>query len=378
MLSDPPIQMPRPLVLGLLVVALGSGVARGQATSSGVIDGAGMFSEDALRKARAELTRLESARRVAVTIETVTSLKGESIDQAATDHARKLGHKGIFVFIAEKEHTSEVLAAPRTLFEELGKTRLNEIRDAFTAEFRRGKIDEGLTEGVKAAEKVLAAARPFANSAPDRTAPTGGLLPSTPTATAPAASSGDSPMILRQQVRLTLAGARKLIEGARAQASRSGWKMNVAVVDDGGHLVAFERMDGARPASVATATAKAVTAATYRQPTGPIVAPNSTSPDVLTSIGLQNATGGKVTTLLGGLPIVVDGQVIGAIGVGGGTGEQDVETAKAGLAAFLEGLKAKPEEPKEKPKEAEASPKARDQEIEAVSGKPAETGAKPK
>ncbi len=362
-------RMTRPLILGLLAVAVASSGARGQATS-GIVDGAGMFSDDALRRAKADLSRIDRAHGVAVTVETVTSLKGEAIDEVAVRQATRLGHKGIFVFIAEKEHKAEALASPRTLFEELGKTRLNEIRDAFTNEFRRGKNDDGLTKGIQAAEKVLAAVRPT----PIRPVPAGGgFLPST---TPEGSSSGGSSLVLRQQVRLTLAGAKKAIEGAEAKASKEGWKMNIAVVDDGGHLLAFERMDGARPASVATATTKAITAATFRQATGPLPGGSPTSPDILLNISLQNASGGKITTLHGGVPIVVDGQVIGAIGVGGGSGEQDAETAKAGLAAFLEGLQAKPEESRPKPKEGEGDSKPKDADSTTI--KPAEGDANPK
>ncbi len=113
-------------------------------------------------------------------------------------------------------------------------------------------------------------------------------------------------------------------------------KCNVAVVDDGGHLLAFARMDGARPASGATALTKAVSAATFRQETGTL--PPKGEPDVLLSLSIQTASGGKITTLKGGVPIVIDGQVVGAIGVGGGTGEQDAEIAKAGIQALLDGL----------------------------------------
>ena len=115
-----------------------------------------------------------------------------------------------------------------------------------------------------------------------------------------------------------------------------GLKCNVAVVDDGGHLLAFARMDGARPASAATALTKAVSAATFRQETGPL--PAKGEPDVLLSLSIQNASGGKITTLKGGVPIVIDGQVVGAVGVGGGTGEQDAEVAKAGIQALLDEL----------------------------------------
>ena len=156
-------------------------------------------------------------------------------------------------------------------------------------------------------------------------------------------SAGDSPLIARNQVRLTLAGARAIIAGAAAKAQAMGLKENIAVVDDGGHLIAFERMDGARPASVYTAMTKATTAATLRQPSGPLP-PGTTNPDPLLNLSLQNAataSGGKITTLYGGVPVVVDGQVIGGVGVGGGTGEQDAQVARAGIQAFTDQL-AKP------------------------------------
>jgi glc operon protein GlcG len=130
-----------------------------------------------------------------------------------------------------------------------------------------------------------------------------------------------------------------IVAAAKAKAAAMGWKMNLAVVDDGGHLLAFARMDGARPASVATAITKATTAATFRQETGPL--PAKGDPDLLLNLSLQNAaaaSGGKITTLKGGVPIIVDGQVIGAIGVGGGSGEQDAEVAKAGIQALLDEL----------------------------------------
>jgi glc operon protein GlcG len=59
---------------------------------------------------------------------------------------------------------------------------------------------------------------------------------------------------------------------------------------------------------------------------------------VFLSLSLQSASGGKITSLKGGVPIVIDGQVVGAVGVGGGTGEQDVEVAKAGIQALLDEL----------------------------------------
>lgn len=148
-----------------------------------------------------------------------------------------------------------------------------------------------------------------------------------------------APLVTRQRVDLNLAGAEKILAAAREKATAAGLKMNIAIVDDGGHLLAFARMDGARPASAYTALTKAVTAATFRQESGPIP---TNAPDMLLSLSLQNAanaSGGKLTTLKGGAPVVVDGQVIGGVGVGGGSGEQDAEVAKAGIQALLDALK---------------------------------------
>src|ERR671912_328362 len=142
----------------------------------------------------------------------------------------------------------------------------------------------------------------------------------------------DPPLITRNQVRLNLAGAELALKAAKEKAAEMKLKVNIAVVDDGGHLLAFARLDGARPASLYTAITKAVTAATFRQETGPL--PPKGEPDVLLNLSLQNAAasgGGKLTTLKGGVPVVVDGQVVGAVGVGGGTGEQDAEVARAGI-----------------------------------------------
>ncbi|MFO0960970.1 MAG: heme-binding protein [Isosphaeraceae bacterium] len=119
--------------------------------------------------------------------------------------------------------------------------------------------------------------------------------------------------------------------------------MNVSIVDDGGHPIAFARMDGARPASAYTALTKATAAATTRIPTGPFP-PGTTTPDLLLNISPQNAalaSGGKFTALYGGVPIVIDGQVVGRGRGRRGTGEQDAEVAKAGIAALLAEIEPK-------------------------------------
>jgi glc operon protein GlcG len=152
----------------------------------------------------------------------------------------------------------------------------------------------------------------------------------------------DAPLITHGRVQLNLAGAEKIIGAAKRKAEAMGLKINIAVVDDGGHLLAFARMDGARPASGYTAQTKAVSAATFRQETGTL--PTRGEPDLLLNLSLQNAAaagGGKMTTLKGGVPVVLDGQIIGAVGVGGGSGEQDAEVAKAGIQALLDELRQK-------------------------------------
>jgi len=125
---------------------------------------------------------------------------------------------------------------------------------------------------------------------------------------------------------LTHAGALAVLQGAVAKATAMGVPQCIAVVDPGGNLLAFVRMDGAKVLSQISATQKAVTAASSRAATG------GAAEDLALKLAL--ATDGRVTNLKGGLPIVVDGQCVGAIGVGSGTGEQDVAVAEAGIAAL--------------------------------------------
>jgi glc operon protein GlcG len=158
-------------------------------------------------------------------------------------------------------------------------------------------------------------------------------------ATTTQAVPDQKPLITRERIQLNLAGAERVLEAAKAKAESMKLKVNIAIVDDGGHLLSFARMDGARPASGNTAMTKAIASATFRQATGP--APAKGEPDLLLSLSLQAtavAGGGKGTALKGGVPIVVDGQVIGAVGVGGGSGEEDTEIAKAGIKALLDAL----------------------------------------
>ena len=127
-------------------------------------------------------------------------------------------------------------------------------------------------------------------------------------------------------LKLTIDGAMKLLDAAMTKARDMQVPECIAVVDAGGHLLAFARMDGAFALSIDTALVKAMTAASYGIPTGEIAAG--------VDIKLAIATQGKRVNLPGGLPVIVDGHVIGAIGVGSGTGEQDREVAAAALGAI--------------------------------------------
>jgi glc operon protein GlcG len=129
-----------------------------------------------------------------------------------------------------------------------------------------------------------------------------------------------------QSLKLTSDGALKLLNAAIAKAKDMNVPQCISVVDAGGHLLAFARMDGAFALSIDTALMKAKTAASYGVPTGDIAAG--------IDLKLAIATQGKRINLPGGLPVIVDGHVIGAIGVGSGTGEQDKQVATAALAAL--------------------------------------------
>ncbi len=131
---------------------------------------------------------------------------------------------------------------------------------------------------------------------------------------------------LRQTQELTHEAAMIVLQGAIAKAEAMQVPQCIAVVDTGGNLLAFIRMDGAKILSQLSATQKAITAASSRVNTGGVPA------DVETKLAL--ATGGLLTNLKGGLPIVIDGQLVGAVGVGSGTGDQDVEVGMAGIAAL--------------------------------------------
>ena len=117
-----------------------------------------------------------------------------------------------------------------------------------------------------------------------------------------------------------------MLEAARSEAQSNGWPVVIAIVDDGGHLVCLERMDGTQFGSIDIAIAKAKSAIAFRRPTK-----EWEKRIVDGRLGILSLPG--MIPVEGGLPIVVDGNMIGAIGVSGVTSIQDGQIAAAGIAA---------------------------------------------
>jgi uncharacterized protein GlcG (DUF336 family) len=124
------------------------------------------------------------------------------------------------------------------------------------------------------------------------------------------------------------ASARKIAAVAAAEARKNNWNMAIAIVDPAGELVFFEKLDGTQMASVNIALDKARSSARYKRPTKALY-------DVLASGGggLRMLALDGAVPVEGGVPIVMDGKVVGAIGVSGGTGVQDGQVAAAAVAA---------------------------------------------
>ena len=129
-------------------------------------------------------------------------------------------------------------------------------------------------------------------------------------------------------VPISLEGANAAIAATVAEARKHDWKLDIAVVDSGGNLVAFARMDGAQLASIQIAEHKARTAATFRRETK------------VFEKGIQQSNNLYVMTLdgiigsRGGIPLIAGGKLIGAIGCSGGTGSQDEVACKAGVGSI--------------------------------------------
>ena len=124
---------------------------------------------------------------------------------------------------------------------------------------------------------------------------------------------------------MTNAEARNAMNAAIAEATKNGWKMVIAVADDSGRLIMLERMDGAPTISVDIAPGKARTAALFGRSSALLEEAIKTRPAI--------GTAGHLL-LQGGLPIMVNGLVIGSVGVSGATSQQDEQVAAAGIAAI--------------------------------------------
>ena len=126
---------------------------------------------------------------------------------------------------------------------------------------------------------------------------------------------------------ITLEAAKKMMSAAENEALKNGWRMAISIVDESGNLILFEKLDDTQPGSIAVAHGKARTAANFKRPTKALedlVAGGKTA-----FLAIEG-----VVPLQGGLPVVVEGRVIGAIGVSGGSAAQDEQVATAALGVL--------------------------------------------
>ena len=130
---------------------------------------------------------------------------------------------------------------------------------------------------------------------------------------------------------VTLADARKVIAAAEKKAAEIGQPMNVAIADAGGNLVAHVRMDGAWLGSIDISIKKAFTARAFDISTKDLATHSQSGGQFF---GIHASNDGRIMIFAGGVPLKRDGKVVGAIGVSGGSGEQDHAVAEAGAAAF--------------------------------------------
>jgi glc operon protein GlcG len=143
-----------------------------------------------------------------------------------------------------------------------------------------------------------------------------------------ALAAGSATAQLADKKALTLAAARKMVAAAEAEAERNHWAGVIAIVDDGGWPILVERMDNAAfTASIELAPGKARTAALFKKPSQALE-------DSINHGRIALVTAHDFIEMQGGLPIVVDGQVVGGIGASFDTPEHDVQVAQVGLAAL--------------------------------------------
>ncbi len=130
---------------------------------------------------------------------------------------------------------------------------------------------------------------------------------------------------------VTLADARKVIAAAEKKAAEIGQPMNIAVVDGGGNLVAHVRMDRAWIGSIDISINKAFTARAFDISTQDLASHSQSGGQFF---GIHASNHGRIMIFAGGIPLKKNGEVVGAIGVSGGLGEQDQAVAEAGVAAY--------------------------------------------
>lgn len=132
--------------------------------------------------------------------------------------------------------------------------------------------------------------------------------------------------------RLDIADANKLIAGARAKALEIGVPMCIAITDESGNLIAFERMDGGKITGINLAIDKSFTATGIQKGTHALGEVNQPGQP---AHGISSALGGRMVVVAGGLPVLSEGMVVGGIGVSSGSPAQDLEVAEAGVQAFI-------------------------------------------
>ncbi len=135
--------------------------------------------------------------------------------------------------------------------------------------------------------------------------------------------------------KLTLSDARVILEGSEAKAKEIGVDMDIAVVDDGGHLLAFIRMDRARITSIDVALSKAFTAACARKATHEYAAVAGAGGP---AFGIHVSNQGRFMIFGGGLPVFIDGLIAGGVGCSSGSPEEDRAVAQAGIDHLLQHL----------------------------------------
>jgi glc operon protein GlcG len=126
---------------------------------------------------------------------------------------------------------------------------------------------------------------------------------------------------------LTLDDVKKIAAAAEAEAVKNNWAVTISIVDDGGHLLWLQRLDGAAPVSAWIGPQKAITAAIGRRETA--VYEKMVNEGRMSFLAVT-----PVTPLEGGVPIIVEGQFVGAVGVSGVKSTEDVQIARAGIAAL--------------------------------------------